>query len=456
MNATTERDHFLFRWLVTRTAASAVAVCLVLGVAGAIAVRVAQAQQQSDDATQVVPVGELQIPPVGTTFDELAPEVAVRDPAKQPTATADWEPQQQTPVSAFTQSVSPNKIRRYFHQPEPLSAEPGAARVSELVVELRAVAPGQRDKGKLNELRQLIEQQFGARHAEQQRRLERVLADAKQTEEMLVQRLEHAEQIVERRLSELLGERDPLNWDYQEPRRGAPGYTPTYPRPSQPILDEAWFGMPNTFVPQPAHIPAPQQPSAPPSTTYPLLPGTADSPLATVPNNRTPAALQPTPEDFITALRGGSPGQSPSAEDDLVRAAFAVQNAKIAEEEMHDLYKKNATSFSELQSRTLARKEAEARWGFKRKQLKSDIDVRQIELESIKQQLDSLQAEVQLVDQMVKVGEGKVVDAIPVRRELEKAQLQVLVAEINFRKAREQLEWAEAFQKELDLKADDE
>ncbi len=105
-------------------------------------------------------------------------------------------------------------------------ATPEEMKMGQLVAELRGLPTEHHlRKQKENELRSLIAAQFETRHQQQSDQVEKLSTDVKRMQDILQRRDHQRDEIIERRLSDLTGQKDPLQWDYQpwEPPAN-PGY----------------------------------------------------------------------------------------------------------------------------------------------------------------------------------------------------------------------------------------
>ncbi len=87
--------------------------------------------------------------------------------------------------------------------------------IANLLRELRADGETAPNPEKLQTLRKWVAEQFDKRHKSQVARLEEIQADLQRTQEILDRRDGQRDEIIERRVAQLLGEQDPLQWDYQ-------------------------------------------------------------------------------------------------------------------------------------------------------------------------------------------------------------------------------------------------
>lgn len=115
----------------------------------------------------------------------------------------------------------PKSEQVYILSPTP--GQPGVAvpldestqQIANLLRELREAQESPPNPEKLQTLRKLVAEQFDKRHKSQVARLADVQAELQRTQEILVRRNGQRDEIIERRVAQLLGEQDPLQWDYQ-------------------------------------------------------------------------------------------------------------------------------------------------------------------------------------------------------------------------------------------------
>jgi hypothetical protein len=114
----------------------------------------------------------------------------------------------------------------YADASQTASFTPQALRVLD---ELRNTPESQREPSKLDTLREELQRQFQSTHASQLRRLEQIMASAEQSKQILERRAAQRDAIVERRMAELLGQRDALAWDFALDQGMNPGLSNSGP-----------------------------------------------------------------------------------------------------------------------------------------------------------------------------------------------------------------------------------
>lgn len=156
---------------------------------------------------------------------------------------------------------------------EPL--DESSQQIANLLRELREAQESSPNPEKLQMLRKLVAEQFDKRHKSQVARLESIQAELQRTQEILDRRNGQRDEIIERRVAQLLGEQDPLRWDYQPavpqlsspyqgyptPRSATPTTSPGVPL-SRPPLPQ--FPYPNiTYGAGDVYYPGPYPPQLP-------------------------------------------------------------------------------------------------------------------------------------------------------------------------------------------------
>lgn len=351
------------------------------------------------------------------------------------------------------------------------------SKLQQLLNELRRMPKDARDEDKLSQLKQLLHGQFESKHREQTQRLQKILADAEKTKAILAQREEQKDKIVERRLTELLGERDPLNWDYgSEGNSQSSSYLSVQPAyPSQPAAPGETQYVPRTYQPNrspsTATIPNtewPIQSTSPPSAQY-YSPGRSNNEKPNTNQRSTspqlPQAFRSTPtsprSNFGTSNQqsrsNGSvrrPIQEPfvtrtDESDDVIRTGYAFENAREAVERANKLFERGALSSSEMNSLRQTLNEAKARWDLTRRQLDSEIRKLKIKCESSEEQLALLRQKSTMLAELFAVGKIPQRDTIEPKIELLKVQQELELAKAELEESVQQLEWAKAFQTKL-------
>ncbi len=148
---------------------------------------------------------------------------------------------------------------------------PQESMISNLLAELTMQPREERSPEKLAELRKLVAEQFDERHQSQSARLERIMAELAQTQEILDRRHSQREQIIDRRVAQLMGQQDPLQWDYQAAE-------PVYPLVFGPSRIPAGTQIPSTRS-LPGNVPQSSFPTGSPQSGTAIsgtpIPGTS-------------------------------------------------------------------------------------------------------------------------------------------------------------------------------------
>ena len=131
-----------------------------------------------------------------------------------------------------------------------------AQEVAHLLTELRQDPASPPNPEELQKLRKLVAEEFDNRLQSQVSRLEKVQADVQRTYQLLERRNDQRDEIIERRVTQLLGEQDPLQWDYQ----------PTLP--VYPSSNQGYGTLPSQ---SPGGMPLMLPSYSNPQTTYPQV-----------------------------------------------------------------------------------------------------------------------------------------------------------------------------------------
>lgn len=116
--------------------------------------------------------------------------------------------QSQSSYRFFAQSVAPEKTNQ----------------LRSLVNRIRSIPAKDRTEEDLASLEELVANQFELQHQAQVDRLKKILDQASETQKVLEERNQKKDEIVQRRVLELLGQKDPMNWDYQIPNASPFGF----------------------------------------------------------------------------------------------------------------------------------------------------------------------------------------------------------------------------------------
>lgn len=179
------------------------------------------------------------------------------------------------------------------------------------------------DDAKLKELKKLVEQSFTKRHESQIADAEILKAKLDKLLTLLKKREEKKAEIIERRMKQLLGDIDDLEWNPSGTKQQGKGMIPA---PSSPLIDFDITQNPGVTIAVPARIgnPAPVRvPNYPAAQSLEALPPLAqplqENPLAPAPSQPTPTVppspVMPAPDMAMTVLKTSSVGMVAAKED---------------------------------------------------------------------------------------------------------------------------------------------
>ncbi len=432
---------------------------------------VTQAETASSVATEATA-------PIATTETITAGSLAATIPAVNVPAVSvpAMVPAVKAPAAKGDEGVVAGYRNAWVNAPQAASARPAYAvgvrsrsrsspETARLVAELRHTPQEHRDDAKVGKLRELLLEEFEAKHEAHVKRLQQILAEAKRTEEILSQREDQKSEIVERHMTELLGGKDPLNWDYQPGLMRQPGAS-RFPQLyySQP---PGWNHLPKAASPQPTNdqptvfgyfekTPTPVVPGSPPAA--PKSPNSASSPAAA--NEWT----HPPSNEFFEALRSKSEKKSAEelavireqyAERALAKGLplsrtredesgedFIVLGHRILDlsEELQSkqrLQDRGLISKSQLSLSDHMLKSARAQWAFRKKDLAKEIQIGEVELASAMRQLETIRQELD------EIKDTNAVERRAVARELLEAEKDIEIARIQLKRLVDRLAWCE-------------
>ncbi|MCR9293020.1 MAG: hypothetical protein NXI32_09905 [bacterium] len=342
-------------------------------------------------------------------------------------------------------------------------------RISEsekLAAELRRIPESERDEAKTQRLRELLLKEFDSRQQQQVERLEQILAEAKRAGEILDQREAQKDQIIERRITELLGGKDPMNWDY------APGLTS--PRGDSSVRlgyplngwDQAAFPFyGQAQIPQPAEAPIQGpvpgwNPAAPPSPSFPNSAPQPAQPPMTQPRitqpaiPQAPAAISSSAFDLERAESEASvrrareaevartllrEGRSLGSASDVISLGYQIQQLQREADEAIRLSKSGLIPQSELAHRQGLLEAAKQKWDFRRKEYEKQLQVVEIDLRSAMQQLESSR---RLLERFSEDS----AERLKAEREILEAEKAMLMARLEAETVQDQLNWMKDLQ----------
>ena len=335
-----------------------------------------------------------------------------------------------------------------------------------LAAELRRLPEAQRDEAKTQRLRELLLKEFESRLQQQIERLDQILAEAKRAGEILDQREKQKDQIIERRITELLGGKDPMNWDYSPglTTPGGEGYSRFQsPPPSWSPATGSFFGQ--AQLPQPADVPVPGwAPAAPASPGFPNAipqptqpPGVANATGL----NRTQTLRQSQALDLKAAQEQelanllttrvaeanvarakllSQYGTMPDGSPDVISLGYQIQQLQREFDEARRLSESGLQPKTELLRRQGLMDAAKIQWEFRRKELENQLQVAEVDLRGAMQQLEStrrLLAEL-TTDDLMERRQGE--------RDILEAEKQMLIARLEAEKIQAQLAWMKNLQ----------
>jgi hypothetical protein len=337
-----------------------------------------------------------------------------------------------------SQNVRAGGVVYGFASPsKPLSTRQGEVLaeqlVAQLVQQLRQKPEGEADPETLGRLRELVEKQFDLRHEAQMARLEKVLADAKQAQTILDQRAERKEEIVERRIAELLGQSDPLNWDYPAASPSA-AYVSPYPYNYQiPVYSSPVSPYAAQPTAQVNRFPSLANPAAPLPATAPVQVPSTQKLEFTPPGVAARAAQQ---NAAVTNTNAAETAQN----QDWIEAVFQYQNAQLQFEQRKQQPGEGHPSVKELQT-TVA--QAAKRLELRIEELKSRLEAATIRLESARNQEALLDEKLTQTEDIHKSGLVPRSVVLETKQQVNLAREQSQSAAIELRLLKSQLEWVE-------------
>ncbi len=349
--------------------------------------------------------------------------------------------------------------------------------IQHLLQELRAQKPDSRDQLKLAELREKVKKQFETRHAEQANRLEKVLADAQQAQEILDRRHEQRVEIIDRRVAELLGQADPMSWDYPLPAdvevNGnlswgvVPGVAPGNPSLAQSIVSQLGPGrlVPEGITISPATPTPPEPPVSPtfppvglPLRTRPISPAQPRSPEK--PEVNSTVELQMEVLENATGINrfpATDPlGKASSADSSgLVATGYRWKGAEELLRSAETNFLKGSISPSELLQLKNNLETIQAQWQQQLRALERELQLKELALEDAK--LEEKLAESNVVfendrrHQLARTGATDYGNLDNLVAKHQQARNAVRRAELELEAIVEDLKWANDFQKQLEV-----
>lgn len=247
------------------------------------------------------------------------------------------------------------------------------------------------EEAKLSELRKRLDAEFARMHERQAAEIEATQKRLSAVKEVHEKRGENQSQIVQRRIDQLLGRRDPLDWNYRSPAV----VTPPAPQPpsaavwSADSLNQRFPTFENRF-----QAPQPLPPQPYPSTSALLQPrepsfGSAAFPTPNV--YQPPAALIPKEASEATEpSRFGNVNEVFEVIAKASEAELTIQSTKVRMDEVAELYKKGALPQTELRKATLEHETARKRSAVLQLQLQSIRRALAREVENAERRLEDI------------------------------------------------------------------
>ncbi|WP_144058913.1 hypothetical protein [Rhodopirellula sp. SWK7] len=281
-------------------------------------------------------------------------------------------------------SAEPDQIRAYHDE-----------RILMLAGQLRdkpsADADSEEVESKLSELRKRLDAEFVRMHERQAAEIEATQKRLSAVKEVHQKRGENQSQIVQRRMDQLLGRSDPLDWNYRPPAVVTPPAT-------QPPSAAVWSAdSPNQRFPtfeNRFQAPQPLPPQPYPSTSallQPREPSFGSAPVPTPNVYQPPAALIPKEASEATEpSRFGSLNEIFEVVAKASEAELAIQSTKVRMDEAAELFKKGALPQTEQRKATLDHETARKRSAVLQLQLQSIRRALAREVENAERRLEDI------------------------------------------------------------------
>lgn len=383
---------------------------------------------------------------------QAAPELLLTAPQPAAAANQNWASGNPYGYSQVTATNWP--VASTYAQLAGVSRHEGDGLSPELRSVLQALRKQPKDvrnESQLKQLRDALEKQFQARHDNQIARLKQIMEEANQANAVLERRLAQKDEIVQRRLNELLGQSDPTQWEYspsigEAPQpataqpRGAAGFNPfgVYPQ-GQPVPG----GLPRL----PTAPIGPREPNDAPASPTPATPayGTASagSPWQSVQPARTAeprlADSSVSSQSFRAAPTDLAFQFEPPAAESLVATGYRWRGLSQELPRWQQQYEKGVRTLSELEEKKNALEAAKAQWQFDKRKLQHDLAIAQLELETA---LNALE-QARRIDKSMGTSDSE--------QKAKQAELNLRAAELKLSHLDEQLQWARDFEKRGDF-----
>lgn len=280
------------------------------------------------------------------------------------------------------------------------TTSPSSERVTKLVSQLREMKADDEDRENVvEELKRLLSGEFDANHKQQGGEIEKTAKRLESLRAMHSQREENKEQIVQRRIDQLIGQPDMLRWNPLPPsgttlQRVVPSPTPVYRRQANPFQ---------------SFVPAQQHTNSRPRTTTPNAPAIASTAPGIATTNRAADAYvnrsesQPSPRYGYVDSQPRRIEISSAGTSDVFQSARRTSAAALAEKvavqelsRLKMLLNKNAIPDSQFRKSELeyeqARREAvfaKAEWEAMSERLERELQFAKNALRRAKEKLET-------------------------------------------------------------------
>lgn len=302
--------------------------------------------------------------------------------------------------------------------------------IQELVTKLKQISEEDQQTEFIQVIKHKLEAQFKRRHESQVGRLQKVREQVDEAARILEERLQQQDQIIERRLATLLGERDPLNWHYQPE---LPGQTSRLGLPRDAsLMVESALSVPRSHAIQPTAGNRAEAPAAIQAQSFKRQ------------FSRTPQLQTTRPNSQLSSPAS----RAVNLDDDIVSIGFHYRSAIRERSNAERQLANNAISRADFLVAAEKCEEAAVKWELKRKELERRLRVAEVELESIKTQVVSIERELHAKMEAKESALDERRQSVVAQKEIEIAQLEILTVT-------EQMQWAKSFQ-ESSLEADSE
>ena len=326
------------------------------------------------------------------------------------------------PVTTLESSNAPGTFQRMGATPSQDHPEL-EANIQRLANQFRSSGNEQRESlGK--ELSQRLNELFDARHQAQTARVQSLLAEVQQTQELLDKRLKLKSKIIERRLNELTGQHDELSWN----------------------TGTATSNFRSEFVPSPSGLPS-GIPIGPP--IFPLGAIAPSSVLSIGEQPPNGVAVRPVPMETI-ASGNDVPVTNGTAISQRIFMEVGFRLRKLlqdlVDEKSKDQDPNSSKVANELQNRI---DETRAVWDFEKSTFESDLGSAQSEFNIVKEQLENAMELLKLESTKFSSGVGSSAELAKTKQSKSEAELQLLQIRSHIASVKKSLEWMENFQKKL-------